>query len=69
MIPAPRAVVASLGNLPWMIGAGKSVVKMYTEKGIAAYSTNIHGDVTVSADDGKLSITTDVEQRYVHDPR
>lgn len=69
MIPAPRAVVASLGNLPWMIGAGKSIVKIYTEKGIAAYSTNIHGDVTVSADDGKLSITTDVEQRYVHDPR
>lgn len=45
MSPRPKAVVASLGDLPWMMNCGRSVVETFSRHGFRAFSTNIHGHV------------------------
>lgn len=64
MSPKPKAVIASLGNLPWMIGCGKSCVDLYSKAGYQAYSTNVHGDVTFVLDAGTPAITHDASKLY-----
>jgi len=66
MKPRPKSVVASLGNVSWMMGCGKDVVRRYSEAGFAAYSTNVHGDVA-AAPDGSAVLETP-PRLYPHDP-
>jgi beta-lactamase superfamily II metal-dependent hydrolase len=69
MAPKPEIAVASLGNLPWMMESGRSVLKHHTEKGIIhTYCTNIHGDVTVETDGKNVRVSCDCERRYAHNP-
>ena len=69
MSPRPKAVVASLGNVPWMAGAGRDAVRVFTGKGCAAYATNLHGDVSARVENGRLAVSCAVENVYAHDPR
>jgi beta-lactamase superfamily II metal-dependent hydrolase len=42
-----------------MLSAGKNSVATYSKMGIRAYSTNLHGDVSVSSDGRTLDVATD----------
>ena len=59
MSPKPKIVVASLGNRPWMMNCGKSCVQAYGKAGYQAYSTNVHGDVTVTFAGDEPTVSTD----------
>lgn len=59
MRPKPRVTVASLGNLRWMLGAGKASVAVYRRLGFDAYATNLHGNVTITCVDDLPVVTTD----------
>lgn len=65
MHPRPRLAIASLGNLPWMLAAGRSVEKIYRAAGFEAYATCLSGDVF---SDGN-GVRFDAAKTYVHDPR
>lgn len=67
MSPRPHAVVAALGNRPWMMDCGKTVVNLYSKAGYKAYSTNIHGDV-VADKNADISLETP-PKLYPHDPK
>lgn len=64
MNPVPRAVIASLGNQPWMESCGRTCVRVYAQAGMDAYATNVHGDVTFVLDGGRAAVTTDPSKRY-----
>jgi len=59
MKPLPKVAIASLGNLKWMFEAGRSAVDIYSKMGIKAYSTNLHGNVSVVSDGRSIDISTD----------
>ena len=59
MKPLPEVAIASLGNLKWMFSSGRTSVRTYLNMGIKAYSTNLHGDISVSSDGRTLDVITD----------
>ena len=59
MSPKPKIVIASLGNRPWMMNCGRGCVESYGEAGYRAYSTNVHGDVTVTFAGVEPTVSTD----------
>ena len=59
MKPLPEVAIASLGNLKWMLSSGRTSVRTYSNMGIKAYSTNLHGDISVSSDGRTLDVSTD----------
>lgn len=69
MLPRPKIAIGSIGNLPWMISSGKSSQRVYSQAGIETYTTNIHGDVTVTTDGGKLFVSTNTSKLYAYNPR
>lgn len=64
MKPLPKVAIASLGNLKWMFVSGRSAVDIYSKMGIKAYSTNLHGDVSVSSDGRKIDVSTDASNLF-----
>ena len=64
MKPLPEVAIASLGNMKWMFSAGRNSVATYSKMGIQAYSTNLHGDISVSSDGRTLNVTTGPEKLY-----
>ena len=64
MKPLPEVSIASLGNLKWMFDAGRSAVDIYSKMGIKAYSTNLHGDVSVFTDGHAVDISTDTTKLF-----
>ena len=64
MKPLPEVAIASLGNLKWMFSAGKNSVATYSKMGIKAFSTNLHGDISVSTDGRTLDVSTDPTKRF-----
>jgi competence protein ComEC len=64
MNPLPEVAIASLGNLKWMLSAGKNAVNIYSKMGLKAYSTNIHGNISVSSDGTKIDIATDASNLF-----
>lgn len=65
MKPLPEVAIASLGNLKWMVGAGKKSVDIYSKMGLKAYSTNLHGNISVSSDGHKIDIATDASNLFL----
>jgi len=63
MKPRPRTVIASLGNLPWMIDCGKDVRRIYGAAGYETYATCLDGDVSFTED---VSVRTDASKIYRH---
>ena len=59
MKPLPEVAIASLGNLKWMFKVGRRSVDIYSKMGLKAYSTNLHGDVSVYSDGHKIEVATD----------
>jgi len=59
MKPLPEVAIASLGNLKWMLGAGRKSVDIYSGMGIKAYATNLHGNVSVFTDGHAVDVSTD----------
>ena len=59
MDPKPAAVVAPLGNSPWMIGCAKSCRRIYEAAGYRFYSTNQDGHVAFGFGDGTISEKAD----------
>ena len=64
MKPLPEVSIASLGNMKWMFSAGRNSVATYSKMGIQAYSTNLHGDISVSTDGRTLDVATDQTKLY-----
>ena len=64
MKPLPEVSIASLGNMKWMFNAGRNSVATYSKMGIQAYSTNLHGDISVSTDGRTLDVATDPAKLY-----
>jgi competence protein ComEC len=64
MKPLPEVAIASLGNLKWMCGSGRASVGIYSKMGIKAYSTNVHGDVSVSSNGHAIDVSTDSTKLY-----
>ena len=64
MKPLPQVAIASLGNLKWMFGAGINAVNIYTKMGIKAYSTNRHGNISVSSDGHKVDVLADASNLF-----
>ena len=64
MKPLPEVSIASLGNLKWMFSAGRNSVATYSKMGIQAFSTNLHGDISVSTDGRTLDVATDPTKLY-----
>ena len=64
MKPLPEVAIASLGNMKWMFSAGRNSVATYSKMGIQAYSTNLHGDISVSTDGRTLDVATDQTKLY-----
>lgn len=65
MKPRPKTVIASLGNLPWMVNCGKEVKRIYGAAGYEVYATCLDGDV--SCDEG-AKIAVDSAKTYTHNP-
>ena len=64
MKPLPKVAIASLGNLKWMFASGRRAVDIYSKMGIKAYSTNLHGDVSVFTDGRVIDVSTDSTKLY-----
>lgn len=64
MKPLPEVAIASLGNLKWMFDAGRASVNIYSGMGIKAYATNLHGNVSVTSDGGKIDVSTDASNLF-----
>ena len=46
MAPRPTTLIASLGDLRWMLDCGKEDLEVFGKAGYEIYVTNVHGDVT-----------------------
>ena len=64
MTPLPEVAIASLGNLKWMVDAGRASVNIYSGMGITAYATNLRGNVSVSSDGRKIDVSTDASNLF-----
>jgi len=64
MKPLPEVTIASLGNLKWMLGAGRKSVDIYSGMGIKAYATNQHGNVSVSSDGRSVDVSNDASNLF-----
>ena len=53
MSPRPRAVIASLGNVPWMFGTGRAVERVYRAAGYETFATCLCGDVVCEGEDAQ----------------
>lgn len=67
MRPLPKAVVAPLGNHPWMIDCAKAVKRIYAGSGMTPYATNLDGDLTLD-DAAEVSLETP-PKLYPYDPK
>lgn len=65
MKPRPKTVIASLGNLPWMVEVGREVERLYGAAGYEAYATCRAGDVACGVS-GKAR--PDRSKTYAHNP-
>jgi len=61
MRPRPKTVIASLGNMKWMLEVGRAVERIYGSAGYEAYSTCLRGDI---ACDGLGVVSLDGTKKY-----
>lgn len=66
MKPRPKTVVASLGNVSWMMNTGLDVIRRYSEAGFSAFSTNVHGDVAAALNGS--AVVAPSPRLYPYDP-
>ena len=68
MDPKPKIAIGSIGNLPWMLRAARRGMECHAAAGFETYYTCLHGDVSVTVEEGVCRASAAGGRLYACEP-